>query len=173
MRGRTGSQEERMAEDDRQYWIVVGGPENFEAAKARGFDMFGFKSTRRREASKMRPGDKLIFYLTGQMKFAGVATVQSEMYEDHDKVFASKKKPGEDYPFRVKTEPDVILDPSAYLDVRELAPGMQYTKKWPAEHWRLAFQGNLHVIPREDYEMLAGEMKGATAAGQRSQKTPR
>ena len=31
-------------------WIVVGSPENFEIAKARGFDMFGFKSTRRREA---------------------------------------------------------------------------------------------------------------------------
>lgn len=149
-----------------QYWVVVGGPDNFEIARLRGFDMFGFKSTRRREASQMRPGDKLVFYLTGVMKFGGTATVTSEMYEDHEKVFGSTKKPGEDYPFRVKTQPGLILEPGAYLDVREFGPAMQYTKKWPPEHWRLAFQGNLHLIPAEDYEMLLREMRGvAKAAG--------
>ena len=153
-----------MSDEERQCWIVVGGPENFEIARARGFDMFGFKSTRRKEAGKMRPGDKLIFYLTGVMKFGGVATVTSAMYEDREKVFGSKKKPGEEYPYRVKTEPDLILQPAQYLDVRELAPAMQYTKKWPAEHWRLAFQGNLHLISREDHEMLVGEMRGVTGA---------
>ena len=30
-------------------WIVVGSAENFEIARDRGFDMFGFKSSRRRE----------------------------------------------------------------------------------------------------------------------------
>ncbi len=151
---------------EQQYWVVVGGPDNFEIARQRGFDMFGFKSTRRREASQMRPGDKLVFYLTGVMKFGGTATVTSEMYEDHEKVFGSKKKPGEDYPFRVKAQPDIILEPDAYLDVREFGPAMQYTKKWPPEHWRLAFQGNLHLIPAEDYEMLLREMRGvAKAAG--------
>ena len=112
----------------------------------------------------MRPGDKLVFYLTGIMKLAGVATVKSDMYEDHEKVFGSKKKPGEDYPFRVKTEAEILLDPSKYLDVRELGPAMLYTKKWPAEHWRLAFQGNLHLVPEEDYEMILREMEGVAAA---------
>ena len=147
-----------------QYWVVVGGPDNFEIARRRGFDMFGFKGTRRREASQMRPGDKLVFYLTGVMKFGGTAAVTSEMYEDHEKVFGSTKKPGEDYPFRVKTQPDIILEPDAYLDVREFGPAMQYTKKWPPEHWRLAFQGNLHLIPEEDYEMLVREMRGVAKA---------
>ena len=57
--------------------------------------------------------------------------------------------------------PEIILAPDQYLDVREIAPGMAYTKKWPAEHWRLAFQGNLHEIPREDYEKIAGMMREA------------
>jgi hypothetical protein len=38
---------------------------------------------------------------------------------------------------------------------------MQYPKKWPPEHWRLAFQGNLHQIPREDYDLIVSEMKAA------------
>ena len=147
-----------------QHWVVVGGEENFNIAKARGFDMFGFKSTRRKETAQMKPGDRLVFYLTGIMKFGGVAAITSEVYEDHEKVFGSKKKPNEDYPFRVKTSPDIILEPEEYLDVREFGPAMQYTKKWPPEHWRLAFQGNLHLIPPEDYDMLVGEMRGVAKA---------
>src|SRR3989304_4935257 len=98
------------------YWIVVGSEENMRIAQARGFDIFGFKSPRRREAAQMRPGDKLVFYLTGIMKFGGLATVASEYFEDGTPVFKAKKPvlsaaegPGETYPFRVNVKPDVIL----------------------------------------------------------------
>ena len=141
------------------HWIVVGSPENFEIARRRGFDIFGFKSSRRREASAMKPGDKLVFYLTGVMKLAGIATVESPYFEDHAPVWRSEKKPGEDFPFRVRVKPDVILDEPDYLDVREIGPRLAYTKKWPAEHWRLAFQGNLHQIPREDHQLILAEMR--------------
>lgn len=148
------------------YWIVVGSDDNFKTAQQRGFDIFGFKSTRRRESAQMRPGDKLVFYLTGIMKFGGIATVESEYFEDHTPVFRSTKRPQEDYPFRVRVQPEIILERERYLDVREIAPGLQYTKKWPAEHWRLAFQGNLHQIPQEDYQVIASLI--AEAAGVRA-----
>ncbi len=151
------------------YWIVVGSEENMRIAQARGFDLFGFKSTRRREAAQMRPGDKLIFYLTGIMKFGGLAQVTSEYFEDHTPVFKGKPgRPGkasEDYPFRVRVRPEIILEPGQYLDVKEIAPQMQYPKKWPPEHWRLAFQGNLHRVPEEDYRLIASLMR--QAAGDR------
>ena len=119
------------------YWIVVGSEENMRIAEGRGFDIFGFKSTRRREVAQMQPGDKLIFYLTKIMKFGGLATVTSEWFEDHTKVFKSAK-PMEDYPFRVRVQPEIIMEPDQYLDVAEIAPRMQYPRKWPPEHWRLA-----------------------------------
>ena len=80
------------------YWIVVGSPENYEIARERGFDMFGFKSTRRRESAEMKPGDKLIFYLTGVMRFGGIAKVESEVFEDHTPVFKTEKKPARTTP---------------------------------------------------------------------------
>jgi hypothetical protein len=141
-------------------WIVVGSPENFEIAKSRGFDMFGFKSTRRRETADMRPGDKLIFYLTGVMKFGGVATIKSEVFEDHTPVFKSEKKPGEDYPFRVKTEPDRILDADQWLDVKDYATRLEMLRR-RGDHWRLAFQGNLHKISDGDYALLSSEVDEA------------
>ncbi|MDP2676048.1 MAG: EVE domain-containing protein [Dehalococcoidia bacterium] len=151
------------------YWIVVGSEENMRIAEARGFDVFGFKSTRRREVAGMQPGDKLIFYLTKIMKFGGLAEVTSDYFEDHTKVFKSEKKPvlsaaegpQEDYPFRVNVTPEIVLTPEQYLDVKEIAPRMEYTKKWPVEHWRLAFQGNLHQIPQADYELIVLQMKAA------------
>ncbi len=145
------------------YWIVVGSEENMRIAEARGFDIFAFKSTRRSEVAKMQPGDKLIFYLTKIMKFGGLVGVTSEYFEDHTKVFKSEKKPQEDYPFRVNVKPEIVLSPDQYLDVKQIAPHMQYPKKWPPEHWRLAFQGNLHRIPQEDYDLIVSEMKAAAA----------
>src|SRR3972149_4280604 len=113
------------------YWIVVGSEENMRIAEARGFDVFGFKSTRRREVAGMKPGDKLVFYLTGIMKFGGLAEVTSEYFEDRTPVFKAKPalsgaegKPGETYPFRVKVKPEIVLNPEQYLDVREIAPGL-------------------------------------------------
>ena len=143
------------------HWIVVGSEENMRIAEERGFDMFGFKSTRRTEVSGMKPGDRIIFYLTKIMKFGGIAEVTSDYYEDHEKVFRSEKKPKEDYPWRVKIKKITVLTPDQYLDVREIGPTMEYVKKWPAEHWRLAFQGNLHKIPDSDYKMIEGLMKEA------------
>src|SRR5437016_12730994 len=91
-------------------WIVVGSAENLEIARERGFDMFGYKSSRRRETASMKPGDKLIFYLIGVMKFGGIAEITSEVFEDHSPVFRSEKKAAEEFPFRTKTKPDRMLD---------------------------------------------------------------
>ncbi len=141
------------------YWIVVGSPENFRIAIDRKFDLFGFKSTRRRETSEMEPGDKLVFYLTGIKKFGGIASVTSEAFEDHRKVFKSEKKPGEDYPFRVKTKAEIVLDESQWLDVPDYVPLLEFTKKGATKSWALHFQGNLHKISAADYKLLEREMR--------------
>ena len=148
-----------------KHWIVVGTAENFRIARGRHFDMFGFKSTRRREAGEMEPGDKLVFYLVGVMKMAGTAEVTSDSFEDHTPVFKSEKKPGEDYPWRVHTKPLLVLDEEDWLDAREIGPRLRYTQKWIGggnlKNLGLAFQGNLHLIPQEDFELIEREMKAA------------
>ena len=141
-------------------WIVVGSPENFEIARERGFDMFGFKSSRRRESATMQPGDKLIFYLTGIMKFGGIADITSDVYEDRTPVFRSEKKAAEDYPFRVNTKPDRILDRDKWLDVKSYADKLEMTRA-RGEYWRLAFQGNLHRISDGDYKTISSDVDAA------------
>ena len=36
---------------------------------------------------------------------------------------------------------------------------LEYLRKWPAEHWRLGFQGNVHRLPKADYELIALEVE--------------
>ena len=42
---------------------------------------------------------------------------------------------------------------------------MSYKKKWPAEHWRLAFQGNVHRLPAEDYELIRSKIEERSSSG--------
>ncbi len=146
------------------YWIVVGSPDNFQTAIDRGFDLFGFKSTRRKASSEMEPGDKLVFYLTGIKMFGGIATVKSDSFEDHTKIFKSEKKPEEDYPYRVKTKADIVLNEDQMLYVPDYVPMLEFTKKGETKSWAMHFQGNLHRISEADYKLLEKDMKARKKA---------
>jgi len=147
-----------------KYWIVVGSPDNFQVAIDRGFDLFGFKSTRRKASGEMEVGDKLVFYLTGIKMFGGIATVTSDSFEEHTKIFKSEKKPDEDYPYRVKTKADIILDEDQMLYVPDFVPALEFTKKGETKNWAMHFQGNLHKISETDYKLLEQAMKGQKKA---------
>ncbi|HYH13035.1 MAG TPA: EVE domain-containing protein [Thermomicrobiales bacterium] len=143
---------------ERQYWILVSSPENLRATRERGFTVQGIKSRHRKKAEQMRPGDKLIFYLTGKKVFAATATVTSEYFESDEPIWTSKntKRDGspEDYPFRVDIEPELVADESAWIDAEPVARQMIHARKWPEKNWTLAFQGNVHNVPEEDYELI-------------------
>jgi hypothetical protein len=36
---------------------------------------------------------------------------------------------------------------------------MQYVKKWAPEQWPLAFQGLLHLVPKQDFALIEDEMR--------------
>jgi hypothetical protein len=108
----------------------------------------------------MRPGDNLVYYVSKAQAFGATAKIQSDGYEDHELIWESK--PGENYPWRVRISPDVVLDESDWIPSDAIGPGLEYVKKWPAEHWKLAFQGNLHQIPDEDFETLRAAMTAAS-----------
>ena len=40
-----------------------------------------------------------------------------------------------------------------------LAPRLEYVKRWPPENWYMAFQGNLHLLPKSDFLLIEEEMK--------------
>lgn len=142
----------------------MGTPANFQVSAQLGWTVQGFKSRHGKKAAAMLPGDKLIYYLIEQQVLAAVATVVSTYFEAHDPVWKSEAKPGEDYPWRVQIAPDVILDASRFLPIAPLAGRLVHVRKWPAANWTLAFQGNVHLLPPEDGELLINLMRRASGA---------
>lgn len=138
------------------YWVIVGSPENFATSREHGFTIQGMKTRHRKKAEQMKPGDKLVYYITGIKAFGGVVTITSDYFEDHSLIWRStnKNRQEEDYPFRVRIEPDVILNEGEYLSAEPIARGMKYVQKWPVENWTLAFQGNVHRIDADDFRLI-------------------
>ncbi len=140
--------------------MAVTSPDNFARTRELGASMQGFKTRQRKKVmEQMAPGDRLVWYLTGVQAFGGTATVASTGFEDHDVIWRSK--PGEDYPWRVKLRAAHLLPEDDWVPSHVIAPGLAYVQKWPAEHWKLAFQGNLHLIPDTDFDALAKALKPA------------
>lgn len=139
-----------------QAWIVVGSPENFRVLAEDGFQLAAFKSTRRRQAEEMEPGDRLVFYIKGEVAFAGTAEVTSPVFEDHSDIgLESEGKPDEVFPFRVKTRPIVVVEnPERWVDVREITDRLDKTRELGPKKLGMAFRGNLHKISAEDYAVI-------------------
>jgi hypothetical protein len=157
-----------MTEDTaRRYWIVVGSPENFQRTAEHGFSIQGLKSRHRKKAERMQPGDKIVYYLTGRKAFAGIVTIQSPYFESHDRIWESgdPKKASEDYPFRVEISPDLILPLDEAVSAEDIARQMTYVAKWPAANWTLAFQGNVHEIDADDYQLIRRWIEAAVPMG--------
>ena len=149
------------------YWIIVGSIDNFRRTAELGFTIQGMKSRHRKKAERMEPGDKIVYYVTGLKAFAGISTITSDYFESHERIWKSgdPKKDAEDYPFRVKIEPDVILPESEFVEAEGVARQMSYVSKWPAENWTLAFQGNVHEIIEGDYKLIRQAIEANVPAG--------
>jgi hypothetical protein len=145
-------------------WILTGSLENFRINVERGFDVIGFKEGRRRQAAEFEPGDEVVFYVTAVQAFGGIARVRSTMFEDREPIWPQgRKQRPEPYPWRVEAEPVLVLDESEFVPAVELASELEHVGKWPAEHWHLAFQGQLRTVGETDAALLR-ERLGAAAA---------
>lgn len=147
--------------DSPQTWILTGSPENFAATREHGFRVIGMKERRRRQALEMEPGDRIVFYLTGIGRFAGSVVITSEMFEDRTKVWPGKPGKPDPYPWRFETEPEVILEDDRFVPAESVRDELEHIRKWPAEHWKLAFQGQLRPVSDADADVLMDRLRAA------------
>jgi len=141
-----------------QYWMIVSSPDNFRKTRDHGFTAQGIKVRHRRRVETMRQGDRVLYYVAGRMAFAATATVTSPMYEDHTPIWRTARRE-EDYPWRVRMRPDAVLDEVDWVPAKDVAYRLEYVRKWPPEHWTLAFQGHLHQFAQKDFKLIEDEIR--------------
>jgi predicted RNA-binding protein len=145
-------------------WVLTGSPENFAATRERGFRVIGMKERRRPLAEQIEPGDLIVFYLTKVQAFGGIVRVTGEMHEDRTKIWPGKPGKADPYPWRFETEQVLVLDEERWVAAEDLAPELEHVRKWPAEHWRLAFQGQLRKVSDADAGLIESRLREAAAA---------
>jgi hypothetical protein len=145
-------------------WILTGSPENFAATRERGFRLIGMKERRRNQALEIEPGDRIVFYLTQVGRFAGSARIAGALFEDRSPVWPGKPGTPDPYPWRFPTEPEVVLDEEEWVRAESLKEELEHVRKWPVEHWRLAFQGQLRTVSDTDAELLLDRLRAAAGA---------
>jgi predicted RNA-binding protein len=145
-------------------WVLTGSLENFRATREHGFQVIGAKEGRRGMAEKIEPGDRIVFYVTGVQAFGGIVRVTSEMFEDREKIWPGKPGKVDPYPWRFDTEPELVLDEDEFVPAAELAPELEHVRKWPLEHWQLAFQGQLRAVSDADSALLERRLREGAAA---------
>jgi predicted RNA-binding protein len=143
-------------------WILTGSLENFRINVERGFDVIGIKERRRGQASALQPGDEIVFYVTGVQAFGAIARVRSAMFEDRTPIWpqGAKRKP-EAYPWRVDAEPLAFLEEADFVPAEELVARLEHVRKWPPDHWHLAFQGQLRAVSEADAALLRERIEAA------------
>lgn len=147
-----------------QTWILTASPENHEATRAHGFNVIGIKERNRARALQIEPGDRIVLYLTKVMSFAGSIVVTGEMYEERTKIWPGKPGKADAYPWRFATEPEIVLEQNEWVPAEELATKLEHIRKWPAEHWKLAFQGQLRTVSAKDTKLLVRRLRATAAA---------
>lgn len=141
-------------------WCLTTSPDNFAATAARGWTVQGIKSRRRRTAEQLAAGDRMVYYVTRRIAFGAVAEITGPCFEDHEPIWSSK--PGEDYPWRVPIAAEIVRpDPEDWVPVEALLGVLEHPQKWPEDHWRLAFQGNIREWPVHDYEVVRDALRTA------------
>jgi hypothetical protein len=146
-------------------WVLTGSLDNFRATRDHGFRVIGAKERRRGMAEQIEPGDRIVFYVTGVQAFGGIVRVTSGLYEDRERIWPGKPGAADDYPWRFASEPELVLAEPDWLPAESLRHELEHIRKWPAEHWKLAFQGQLRTVSDSDAALLMERMHAASAAG--------
>ena len=141
----------------RNFWMIVSNQENYRITHNLGFTVQGLKAQHRRKMQRIESGDRVLFYVSGARHFAATATATSSFFEDESDVWQNEGCAG--WPFRIEIKPEVVLEDSQCIDANILAPRLDYIKRWPPENWYMAFQGNLHLLPKTDFLLIEEEMR--------------
>ena len=138
------------------FWMINCNEQNYNVTRRLGFTGQGLKAEYRRKVQRVEPGDRVIYYVTGNRVFTATATVTQGYEEVGSSPWIKEGKAS--WPYRIGIKPDVVLENGQFIDAGLIAYRLEYVRKWAPEDWYMAFQGNLHLLSKSDFFLLEGEM---------------
>ena len=146
-------------------WILTGSPENHAATAERDYTLIGLKERNRNRALEIEPGDRIVLYATRIMAFVASIRVEGEMFEDREKVWPGKPGKVDAYPWRFETSAEFVVHEPRWVAAETLVGELEHIGKWPREHWKLAFQGQIRPVSEHDAQVLVTRLSAASRDG--------
>ncbi len=98
------------------YYIDLFSPDTYQTFTNSDKTVSGFRATQKNLASKIRPGDKFICYLTKLKRWVGVLEVTSDYFIDDKPIFTSVADP---FVIRFNVKPLVLLPLDKSIPINE------------------------------------------------------
>lgn len=104
------------------YWIDLFTGTTWQEFRDAGAKISGFRERMRNTCSKVRPGDILLCYLTGVMRWVGVLRVIG-VSQNRDRIWKDTE-----FPVRFEVEPLVLVDPEYGVPMQQLEGRVEFYK---------------------------------------------
>lgn len=151
------------------HWLITLSAENYSITQRLQFTVLGLRGRHRKKAERVAVGDRVLYYVLNERIFPATVTVTSAYFEDRHSTWVNHERKDDPFPYRVHTQPNVVLEAGEGLDAEALAPRLLYLKRWPPEHWYLALQGDVHLLSAQDFQLVEREMQ-RVLEGRRSRR---
>lgn len=139
------------------YYIDLFSPETYEAFSKSDRSVSGFRERQKGVASAIKPGDKLLCYVTKFSRWVGILEVQEKYYVDNSPIFTENNDP---FVIRFKVDAVVWLSLEYAIPVSSDTSwnNLSFTKQLPkgSTAWTGMVRGSLRKIDKNDGIFLEG-----------------
>lgn len=133
------------------YYAAIFSPETYRMFSDSSRSVTGVAQNRREQASRLRPGDKLICYITRISRWIGVLEINSACFIDTTPLFAPENDP---YCIRFQVKESVWLKPQQAVPMTESIcwDHLSFTRNLTrgSSEWTVAVRRNLKLLSDED-----------------------
>ena len=140
---------------DMIHYIDLFSPETYDNFSISNKAVSGFRETQRGVAKNIKPGDKLICYLTKLSRWVGILKVKASYYEDNSPIFVQENDP---FNIRFNVEPIVWLPIENCIPIHEdlVWNNLSFTKDLHKNdtRWTGRVRGSLSKLSNSDGQFL-------------------
>jgi len=140
------------------YWVDLFTTETWDEFRRHGADISGFSEKRWLWVQKIKPGDYLLCYLTGESRWVGVLeTIGNPFRDELERIWAKAL-----YPVRIKVKPIVALKPEYGVPVLEMRNELSIFRNLKnPNRWMGRFRGSPTRWPSEDGPVVVERLRQA------------
>ena len=148
------------------YFLDLFSPETYQAFKRSRQDISGFRYRQRFAAERIKPGDKLLCYMTRLSRWFGILEVVEGPFQDKTPIFYPEDDP---FVVRFRVRPLVWLEPEKAVPIHDpqVWQTLSMTKDYDPQSpkWTGKIRTSLVSIPDSDGEFLEKLLCSQVAGG--------